>query len=111
MVADVINFPIKKVVVPTPEEVEAKKLQDIEDCIDKNIRNFILDIIESISDIDEDRLENIDTPTQKVIGLVRETMRATIYMLQGVHHDLQVIADEIICFDEDAREQVIEGNE
>ena len=111
MVADVINFPIKKAVVPTPEEVEAEKLQDIEDCIDKNIRNFILDIIESISDIDEDRLENIDTPTQKVIGLVRETMRATIYMLQGVHHDLQVIADEIICFDEDAREQVIEGNE
>ena len=41
MVADVINFPIKKAVVPTPEEVEAEKLQEIEDCIDKNIRNFI----------------------------------------------------------------------
>lgn len=111
MVAEVINFPIKKAVVPTPEEIQARKYQEIEDCIDKNIRNFMLDIIESISDVDEERLDNIDTPTQKIIGLVRETMRATIFMFQGVHHDLQVIADEIICFDDDAREQIIEGND
>lgn len=111
MSAEVIKFPAKPVKhVPTPEELHEQRLQLIEECIDRNIRNFIVDLVENMPDIDQELLEDIDTPTQKVIGLIRETMRATIFKFQGIHHDLQDVADEIIVFEEDAREIVIEGN-
>lgn len=111
MSAEVIKFPSKPVkYVPTPEELQEQKLQLIEECIDRNIRNFVIDMVENMPDIDEEMLEDIDTPTQKVIGLVRETMRATIFKFQNIHHDLHDVADEIIVFEEDAREIVIEGN-
>lgn len=111
MVAEVIKFPNNKPVIPSPEELEDLKLQLIEECIDRHISNFVVEVAEYIPDVDMDRLENIDTSTQKVIALVRESMRATIYMLQGEHHDLQIVADEIISFDENAREHIIEENE
>lgn len=109
--AEIISFPFKtKPVPPSPEEIHNQKLQIIEDCIDRNIRNFIVDVVENIPDINEDLVEEIDIPTQKIIGLVRETMRATIFRFQEIHHDLQDVADEIIVFEDDAREQIIEGN-
>lgn len=111
MSAEVIKFPTKPVKhVPTPEELHEQKLQLIEECIDRSVRFFILDMIEHIPEVDQELLEDIDTPTQKVIGLVRESMRASIFRFQGVHHDLQDVADEIIVFEEDAREIIIEGN-
>lgn len=109
MVADVIQFPVKKCVTPTPEELQAIKLQNIEDFIDTSVSNFLVSMFESISDIDKNKLDNIDTPTQKIIALVRESMRATIYKFQGTHHDLQLYADEIIYFDDDVKEQIIEA--
>jgi len=111
MSAEVIKFPTKPVKhVPTPEELHEQRLQLVEDCIDRNIRVFIVDMVENMPDIDEERLEDIDAHTQKVIGLLRETMRATIFRFQNIHHDLQDVAEEVIVFDDNAREFVIEGN-
>jgi hypothetical protein len=111
MSAEVIKFPNKPAKsTPTPEELHEQKLQLIEDCIDRNVNIFIRDMAENMPDIDHDLLEDIDSQTQKVIGLLRETMRATIFKFQNEHHDLQDVAEDIIVFDDDAREYVIEGD-
>lgn len=110
--AEIIEFTPRKSkpLPPSPEEIHNQKLQLIEDCIDRNIRNFVVDVVENLPDVNEDLVEEIDMQTQKTIGLLRETMRATIFKFQDIHHDLQDVADEIIVFEEDAREQIIEGN-
>lgn len=111
MSADVIKFPGKPVKkTPTPEEIQLQKHEQVEDCIDRNVQSLIQDMIENVSDIDWELVEDIDNPTQKVVALMRETMRATIFKFQNKHHELQDIAEEIIEFEEDAREIIIEGN-
>jgi len=112
MVADVIKFPGKfKPAPPTLEELEAVNLELIEDCIDRAMKNFIIDALHNIPDVNSDLLSVGDMPTQKILGLVRETMRAAILRLQDKHHDLQEIAEDIIDFDSDVREQIIEDND
>lgn len=111
MSADVIKFPSKVVKKsPSPEEVQAQKLELIEEFIDNNVQLIIRDMVDNIPDLNWELLEEIDTPTQKVVALMRETMRAVIFKFQNKHHDLQDIAEEIIEFEEDAREIIIEGN-
>jgi len=111
MTAEVIKFTTKPVKhTPTVEEINAQKLQLIDDCIDRGVEALILDMVESVPDINWKLLEDIDTPTQKIVALMRESMRATILKFRDEHHDLQDVAEEIIAFEEDAREIIIEGN-
>jgi len=112
MVADVIKFPGKfKPAPPTLEELEAANLEQIEECIDRSIKSFIIDTLHNVPNVDPEYFNTGDMVTQKIIGLVRESMRATIFRLQDKHHDLQDIAEDIIAFDSDVREQIIEDDE
>lgn len=110
MGAEVIPFPRKNSVIPTEEETESFNKLQIDNSIDRSVRFFVLDIVKNIPDIDTSYLEERDEATQKVLGLVRETMRATIYKLQGVEHELQNMAEDIIIIDNSVREQIIEDN-
>ena len=112
MPADVIKFPGKfKPPALTPEQLEAFNKELIEECIDRSIKNFIIDTLHNVPDVDPEYLNTGDLLTQKILGLVRESMRAAIFKLQNKHHDLQEIADDIIAFDSDVREQIIEDDE
>ena len=111
MSAEVIKFPAKPIKhVPTPEEIQERTHQLIEDCIDASVHAFIMDMVEKIPELNWELVEDIDPPTQKIVALMRESMRATILKFQDKHHDLQDVALELIEFEDDAREMIIEGN-
>lgn len=111
--AEIIEFPPRKSkpLPPSPEELEEIAFEEMEECIDRAVKVFIIDAVKNVTNVSDILLQTQEMTTQKTIGLMRESMRAVIFKLQGKHHDLQDIADEIITFEDDAREQIIEDDE
>lgn len=110
--AEIIEFPGKmRPLPPTAEELEVIAFEEMEECIDRAVKNFIIDAVKNVTNVSDEFLQTQEMVTQKTIGLMRESMRAVIFKLQDKHHDLQDVAEEIIIFEDDAREQIIEDDE
>ena len=107
---NVIKFPGRKPQQTQPtltkEEIE---INQKDECLDRCLQYFIIDVIENLDDVDPDILMSDDIETQKMIAFLRETMVSTIDMLQNKKHDIQKIASDVIYFSDE--EELIETGE
>lgn len=108
---NVVQFIPKKpvVVLPTPAQLEEQQLQEENDFIDKFIEQYIVDAVSNFVDLEEAvLLEEGSDKSNKMIAFLRETLIATLHLLQGKEHPLHALADELVEFTDDPEIKEIE---
>lgn len=98
--SNVIQFnPKKHLPRVTDEMIEEMQLQDQNEFIDKTIEYYIIEAIDKFVDIEKDNVPLMsDDSSSKMIAFLRESLVATLHMLQNKEHPLHLLANELVEF-------------
>ncbi len=99
---NVIKFPTISVVEDNPTD---EMNEFIEDNIDDFIEKFIVFSIENFPTTDENILIREDEKSTKMLCFLKETLMATVCMLQSKEHIIQEIATDVIYFGDESENE------
>jgi hypothetical protein len=98
--SNIIQFNPKSRSIPaTAEEIMQKQIQEEEDFIDSYVERFIVDAASRFVDLDEHDLPiKFGDEPSKMLAFLRESLIATLHLLQSKEHPLHEVAEELVEF-------------
>lgn len=98
--SNVIQFTPKR----TPPKITAEMVEGVQEqaqnkFIDETIEHYIIDAVNNFVDMEEDDAPLMsDENSSKMIAFLRESLVATLHMLQSKEHPLHLLANELVEF-------------